>query len=113
MGEVKRYKITLDGKAAGEVIEPQITLHNVSAGDHVATVQAEYASGLSEIATRNFTVALAGDINGDGSVDASDVTALINKILGTVNFSSTLCDVNADGEVNVTDVTTLINMILE
>ena len=113
VGEVKRYKITLDGKAAGEVTEPQITLHNVSAGDHVATVQAEYASGLSEIATRHFTVALAGDINGDGSVDASDVTALINKILGTVNFSSTLCDVNADGEVNVTDVTTLINMILE
>ena len=58
-------------------------------------------------------MALAGDINGDGSVDAPDVTALINKILGTVNFSSTLCDVNADGEVNVTDVTTLINMILE
>ena len=53
-----------------------------------------------------------GDLNGDGAIDVSDVTALINKILGTVDLPLERCDLNGDGEVNVTDVTTLINMIL-
>ncbi|MDO4510802.1 MAG: M6 family metalloprotease domain-containing protein [Bacteroidales bacterium] len=54
----------------------------------------------------------AGDVNGDGEVNVSDVTALINKILGTATFDDEVCDINADGQVNVSDVTALINMIL-
>ena len=53
-----------------------------------------------------------GDINGDGVVNVSDVTALINKILGTSTYSDATCDINADGVVNVSDVTALINIIL-
>ncbi len=53
-----------------------------------------------------------GDINGDGEVNASDVTALINKVLGSADFSNEACDINGDGVVNVTDVTALINLIL-
>ena len=53
-----------------------------------------------------------GDLNADGAIDVSDVTALINKILGTADLPLERCDLNGDGEVNVTDVTTLINMIL-
>lgn len=56
---------------------------------------------------------VAGDINGDGAVDASDVTALINKILGTADFADDVCDLNGDGEINVSDVTYLINLILQ
>ena len=54
-----------------------------------------------------------GDINGDGVVNVSDVTALINKILGLSDHSNTACDINGDGVVNVSDVTDLINMILK
>ena len=54
-----------------------------------------------------------GDINGDGEVNVSDVTALINKILGSSTYSDAVCDINGDGEINVSDVTTLINLILE
>ena len=54
-----------------------------------------------------------GDINGDGVVNVSDVTALINKILGLSDYSNTACDINGDGVVNVSDVTDLINMILK
>ena len=54
-----------------------------------------------------------GDINGDGEVNVSDVTALINKILGSSTYTDAVCDINGDGEINVSDVTALINMILK
>ena len=53
-----------------------------------------------------------GDVNGDGRVNVSDVTALINMILGIVPVNEELADVNSDGKVNVSDVTALINIIL-
>lgn len=56
---------------------------------------------------------VVGDINGDGTVDVSDVTALINKILGTSDYTDEVCDINGDGEINVSDVTQLINQILQ
>ena len=55
---------------------------------------------------------LSGDVNGDGVVNTSDVTALINKILGTASWSDTDCDVDGNGVVNTSDVTALINLIL-
>ena len=54
-----------------------------------------------------------GDINGDGEINVSDVTALINKILGSSTYSDAVCDINGDGEINVSDVTALINLILK
>ena len=53
-----------------------------------------------------------GDVNGDGTVDVSDVTALINMILGTTPADLNVADINADGILDVTDVTALINEIL-
>ena len=55
---------------------------------------------------------ITGDVNGDGKVNVSDVTALINMILGITPMNETLADVNGDGRVNVSDVTALINIIL-
>ena len=56
--------------------------------------------------------ALKGDVNGDGKVNVSDVSALINMILGVTAMDQTRADVNGDGRVNVSDVTALINIIL-
>ena len=55
-----------------------------------------------------------GDVNGDGSVDVSDVTALVAVILNTVSRESLggNCDVNGDGDVDVSDVTALVAIIL-
>ena len=55
---------------------------------------------------------LKGDVNGDGRVNVSDVSALINMILGLTPMDQTLADVNGDGRVNVSDVSALINIIL-
>ena len=55
--------------------------------------------------------ALLGDVNGDGIVNVSDVTALVNVILATENYEN--CDINGDGTINVSDVTELVNQILK
>lgn len=58
------------------------------------------------------TTVLLGDVNHDGSIDVSDVTELINHILGT-STTCTICgDVVADETIDVSDVTALINIIL-
>ncbi len=55
---------------------------------------------------------LIGDVNGDGKVNVSDVSALINMIMSITPMNQTLADVNGDGKVNVSDVSALINIIL-
>lgn len=55
---------------------------------------------------------IVGDIDGNGEVNVSDVTALINHILNAATYDSTLCDIDGNGEVNVTDITALINILL-
>ena len=56
-----------------------------------------------------------GDVNGDDSIDVTDVTALITYILGTTPPGFVLANANVDGEgdISVTDVTALINLILK
>ena len=53
-----------------------------------------------------------GDVNLDNLVNVSDVTALINMILGIIPVDKDYGDVNKDGSVNVSDITRLINIIL-
>ncbi len=53
-----------------------------------------------------------GDVNHDGIVNISDVTALINGLLSGNILCETCADVKADGVVNISDVTALINMLL-
>ena len=67
-----------------------------------------------EVIYRNAPVAVAivGDVNGDGSVNAADVTALYNYILNGDNTFLAASDVNGDGAVNAGDVTAVYNIIL-
>lgn len=55
-----------------------------------------------------------GDANGDGLVNVTDITAIINHILGTTpsGFVFDAADCNADGDINVSDITDVINIIL-
>lgn len=53
---------------------------------------------------------LQGDVNGDGLVDISDVTNLIDIILN--GGESVGGDVNGDGRVDISDATRLIDLIL-
>ena len=53
-----------------------------------------------------------GDVNGDERVNVSDLTTLVNMILGITEMNQLYADVNDDGRVNVSDLTALINIIL-
>jgi hypothetical protein len=56
--------------------------------------------------------AIVGDVNGDGSVNAADVTALYKFILnGDTTFIAT-SDVNGDNSINAADVTAVYSIIL-
>ena len=55
---------------------------------------------------------LKGDVDGNGAVNVSDVTALVNMILGTLPKDEACADVDGNGTVNVSDVTALVNIIL-
>ena len=53
------------------------------------------------------------DVNGDSSMDISDVTSLVNIILGkSTPEDKNSADLNGDGNVDISDVTTLVNAIL-
>ena len=62
-------------------------------------------------------IAVAGDVNRDGRISISDVTALIAALLSgqqanTNTFSSEAADCNQDDDISITDVTTLISYLL-
>ena len=70
-----------------------------------------------ELDPHHFTVNISftlGDVNEDGYVNISDVTTLIDFLLGaTVSpFNSAAADVDGNGNINVSDVTALIDLIL-
>ncbi len=58
-----------------------------------------------------FNLSEPGDVNGDGGINISDVTALIDLLLSGGEISAG-ADVNGDGQVNISDVTALIDRLL-
>lgn len=77
-----------------------------------------YTSGLNDIQIFKEKEILLGDADNNGQVNVTDVTALVNIVLGKDNnepyvYNHDAADVNEDGEVNITDVTELVNMILK
>ncbi|MBQ9575409.1 MAG: agmatine deiminase family protein [Muribaculaceae bacterium] len=70
-----------------------------------------------ELDPHHFTVNISftrGDVNGDGTVNISDVTALINYLLSgdATSVKVDAADSSQDGNVNISDVTALINYLL-
>ena len=61
-----------------------------------------------------------GDLNGDGALTVSDVTALIHYVLAMeteepvrdLNIDPSAADINGDGRVNISDVTYLLRLVL-
>lgn len=57
-----------------------------------------------------YSAGVTGDVNGDGTVDVTDINIIINVMLG--RESNTSADINGSGNVDVTDVNLAINAML-
>lgn len=70
---------------------------------------------VNKIEVHGGTFWLKGDVNGDGSVNISDVNVLISIILGATLDADTMkrADVNEDGSINISDVNEVIAIILK
>ena len=97
------------------------TLNNLTAGAlYTYKVKALYFDGTESNWSNTQQVTLLqqptftpGDVNNDGSINITDVTALIDYLLNPSEDTDTqAADVNGDGTVNITDVTALIDMLL-
>ena len=69
--------------------------------------------------TALFESYVLGDVNRDGYVNITDVTALVDIVLGKVtlennpnNYDFDAADVDRNGEITITDVTALVNIVL-
>lgn len=77
-----------------------------------------YIDDIKLVSANEDTPILLGDVDNNNEVNITDVTALVNIVLGKDNnepyvYNHDAADVNEDGEVNITDVTELVNMILK
>ena len=101
--------------------------NNVSL-DHIDFIkvycgQLDYCGWLGEVSTEfcgaedlhpNAVMTLPGDVNCDNAVTISDVTTLIDYLLGSevAPFDAVAADVNHDGSISIADVTELIDQLL-
>ena len=106
--------LTLD--ASGEVF--YVRLANTSnAGEFYGSLSAttSIASAYADLqGTVHEKSILYGDVNMDGTISISDVTALIDYLLGTQieEFDILAADVNQDNAISIGDVTELIDKLL-
>lgn len=87
------------------LILKEIALSDVNA----VSYRENYVKSTLEIETD----AIWGDVNGDGRVSISDMSLLIDILLGESGGDYPNADLNGDESVSITDVTTLIDYLLD
>ena len=79
----------------------------------ISVVAADLQTATAYIINATAPAVIKGDVDGDGLVNISDVTALINYLLtdsGDINFAN--ADADNSGTISISDVTTIINILL-
>ena len=119
------YSITLKAykNNSGALVTFDVTAANNFAGDATIALRNTLFTTVSgveipfddeECMVTLPTNAMRGDVNDDHNVSISDVTALIDYLLGSevIPFNIRNADVNKDGNVSIADVTALIDYLL-
>ena len=64
---------------------------------------------IAEIILSPDSGSIKGDVNGDGTVDVADISAIISDMAGTSEYVA--ADVNGDGTVDVADISNVISIM--
>ena len=98
---------------SAEISEGSHTLTWVYIKDDSFNPDGDYFA-VDNVAIKANSASIPGDADGDGDVNISDVTALIDYLLtgNTSGIDLDGADVNQDGKVNISDVTDLIDYLL-
>ena len=100
------------GNDFANLIGENVTVKNASG--QVMGLNDKLATGCTINDT--YSVAVLGDVNGDGEIKATDYMTIKNYIMGTKNLSDVqknAADVNQDGNIKATDYMTIKNYIME
>lgn len=84
----------------------------IYSGDAFMPLPVSVSNSVANITVDILNTALKGDVNRDGAVNVTDVTTLVNMILGVIAKDQESADVDSNGSINVSDVTALVNLIL-
>ena len=117
---------TETGDAQGRMVEgiegKSYTVNGLlPATSYLYRVKANYVNGTQsvwssykEVVLKDGQATLKGDVNGDGVVNVSDVTAMMSALLSSdySTIDATAADMNNDGVLNVSDVTLLITQAM-
>ena len=114
------YATGSDTRTVTGIQNRNYTLENLTAGAMYSyKVKALYTDGTESLWSNIQQVTLLagaayeiGDVNTDGAVNISDVTALIDYLLGGGNINTDYADMNGDSAINISDVTALIDKLL-
>ncbi len=130
LGDANVYKVLLYITPVENVTGSEGAVLNVTLETSESMTEGEYDVTISNInlttpdetkitpadVTCKLTVnnSIPGDVNGDGSIDVTDIVSIANAILGrpSNSFDAAAADVNGDGSIDVTDIVVIANMIL-
>ena len=105
-----------------DITDKFYTVENLTAeGTFLYKVKAIYIDGTESEWSNEQEVTLfdnghgfnPGDLNHDGIVNITDVTILINAVLGDNEVCPLCADFNGDGVINITDVTNMLGYLSE